>query len=353
MAIYTFSTSGITIGGVGESKLNLSSISQSVSVTVTSTGAANIQTGSGNDFISGSSGNDTIDGGPGIDTLIGGGGDDVFRAKGGDFLSGEVINGGSGTDEIQLTGISIIDVAAVSLNSIEIFRFDPTTGSRARFAPTQLNTLTSIIGGPSFDEIDISQSAFTNLSVLNISNIEGVNGSIGNDAIIGLATGGFINGIGGNDSLFGSNGNDVLIGGLGLDTLFGGPGADTFSSVASEANLSNFDVILDFNAAQGDRIRVGAVGSESIFVFPDILPGFLSTSQFFAGPEAVSTIVPSSVRFIYDTSTGRLYFDPDGNDPIGGNRASNLVFELLDAPPLNASNIFGVVITGFFVPFPG
>jgi Ca2+-binding RTX toxin-like protein len=45
-------------------------------------------------------------------------------------------------------------------------------------------------------------------------------------------------------------GNDVIIGGAGADTITGGKGADTFIIQAH----SQYDVITDFNAAEGDTI---------------------------------------------------------------------------------------------------
>ena len=64
----------------------------------------------------------------------------------------------------------------------------------------------------------------------------------GNDTLIGGK---------GDDILYGQGGDDILIGGEGDDILYGGTGADTF--VWQEGDLGN-DVIMDFNADEGDRI---------------------------------------------------------------------------------------------------
>jgi Ca2+-binding RTX toxin-like protein len=73
------------------------------------------------------------------------------------------------------------------------------------------------------------------------------------------------------DTLTGGRGADTLIGGLGADILTGGPGADVFRySTTAEADG---DVILDFNAAQGDVLDLaridanGALPRNGIFVF--------------------------------------------------------------------------------------
>lgn len=59
-----------------------------------------------------------------------------------------------------------------------------------------------------------------------------------------------LNGSTGTDLINGGAGDDVINGGVGNDTLTGGRGADMF--VFSER--SGFDIITDFNAAEGDTI---------------------------------------------------------------------------------------------------
>ena len=75
-----------------------------------------------------------------------------------------------------------------------------------------------------------------------------------------------IKGTGKNDVLIGSSGadtidagagNDTLKGGAGTDYLTGGRGADTFIIAAH----SGYDIITDFNPAEGDRIVLDLGGS--------------------------------------------------------------------------------------------
>jgi Ca2+-binding RTX toxin-like protein len=93
----------------------------------------------------------------------------------------------------------------------------------------------------------------------------------GNDFLVGGV---------GNDSLYGGSGNDKLNGGWGddylngyggysnseTDTMTGGPGADTFGLGYNWRSSSDVDiyylgsgnaVITDFNALEGDKIRIG------------------------------------------------------------------------------------------------
>lgn len=59
------------------------------------------------------------------------------------------------------------------------------------------------------------------------------------------------------DIIDGGAGSDVIIGGAGTDTLTGGRGADTFVFGAN----SQYDIITDFNSAEGDRVLLDVGGS--------------------------------------------------------------------------------------------
>jgi hypothetical protein len=63
----------------------------------------------------------------------------------------------------------------------------------------------------------------------------------------------------GADNIDGAGGNDTLIGGAGTDYLTGGRGADTFVF----GDHSQYDIITDFNPAEGDRILLDYGGSAS------------------------------------------------------------------------------------------
>ena len=66
-----------------------------------------------------------------------------------------------------------------------------------------------------------------------------------------------IRGGAGNDTLTGGAGDDTLTGGTGNDTLKGGDGADTLKF--AEAGAGNADTILDYNAAQGDKLDLSGL----------------------------------------------------------------------------------------------
>lgn len=66
-----------------------------------------------------------------------------------------------------------------------------------------------------------------------------------------------LNGTSGSDSIDGGAGNDTIVGGTGTDYLTGGRGADTFVFGVR----SQYDIITDFNAAEGDTIVLDYGGS--------------------------------------------------------------------------------------------
>jgi Ca2+-binding RTX toxin-like protein len=61
-----------------------------------------------------------------------------------------------------------------------------------------------------------------------------VNGTAGNDLILGGPSNNRLNGNGGTDCMLGGAGNDNLRGGAGNDICIGGPGTDTFNSCATQ-----------------------------------------------------------------------------------------------------------------------
>ncbi|MDY6941372.1 MAG: choice-of-anchor K domain-containing protein, partial [Cyanobacteriota bacterium] len=87
-----------------------------------------------------------------------------------------------------------------------------------------------------------------------------LNGNRGNDLVSGDLGDDFLRGGRDNDTLLGGDGDDVLVGDKGIDLLTGGLGADVFilrtdtGEVTSEPSAA--DRILDFNAAEGDRIGI-------------------------------------------------------------------------------------------------
>ncbi|WP_417453881.1 calcium-binding protein [Kiloniella sp.] len=139
--------------------------------------------GSGNDVLDGGAGDDIIDGGDGEDTIIGGAGNDFMN--GGFGLDN--FDGGEGIDTVDFTytnAAAVIDIGA-------------------------------------------GTATFAHGSVENFTSVENINGTRGNNTIIGDAQDNVIRGFAGNDTLKGGAGNDILDGGAGIDSFDGGEGVDT------------------------------------------------------------------------------------------------------------------------------
>jgi len=209
---------------------------------------------SGADQINGLEGNDWITGGAGIDQLNGGGGDDVFLVAQGD--TPDVFNGGTGTDTIAAIESDVAIIFAGGTfgpsNSIELITND---------APSLAGDYTSLIGTAGNDTLDASAQT----------------------------TPYYIEGLGGNDDLFGGSAGDVLNGGGGRDDLTGNGGADIFVVTDGSTRVT----IRDFDVNSGDVINLaGASGMNS---FADVQ----AVAQDSSGGNAVIRL-PDGSRIVLD-----------------------------------------------------
>jgi Ca2+-binding RTX toxin-like protein len=146
-----------------------------------------------------------------------------------------------------------------------------------------------------------------------------------------------INGNAGDDTLLGGGGNDTLVGGSGNDILTGRGGTDTFRY---DSPSEGVDQITDFSS---DFIAVSASGFGGGLVAGVTLTTDSTTSsgppgQFYTASGATGPINGTN-RFIYDTATGNLYYDPDGAILSGLSAPTVLIANLQGAPSLAASNI--------------
>lgn len=187
----------------------------------------------GDDTLFGGAGNDTLNGGLGADRMVGGVGDDFYAV---DNVGDRVIElAGGGVDRVQSTvSFSLsANVENLTLAGTEAINGVGNAQANMIFGNAAANVLNGQAG---HDHLD---------------------GRAGDDRLIGGL---------GNDTLFGGAGNDRLNGGLGADRLHGGAGADVFvyTDIAeSNLNPGGRDVILDFNAAQGDRIDLRLIDADT------------------------------------------------------------------------------------------
>ena len=154
-------------------------------------------------------------------------------------------------------------------------------------------------------------------------------GTSASETITGGAGDDTLQGLGSADSLVGGGGNDWLEGGTGQDRLNGGTGADRFVFKDPLASV-NWDYVNDF------------VSGTDKLVFDDAIftslggPGSFAAGdeRFVAAPGARYGVEPDD-RLMYDTGTGKLYYDPDGS----GAGSAYIVGVLQGAPALAATDI--------------
>jgi Ca2+-binding RTX toxin-like protein len=293
----------------------------------------NIASGLGNDTI-------TIEGGGSHLSINAGGGNDVISLKGGYHYA----NGGTDNDTYIINNVTdtITEDSNAGIDNVQSsisytlannFENLTLTGKTAiNGTGNDLdNTLTgnaaanvlnggggndAMIGGKGNDTYYVDATAdvvseaanagtdaiITTLSTYSISaltNIENLNYSGSSDAI--LTGNALVN------TLTGSSGNDALTGGLGNDILTGGSGADSFVFDTVANASKNKDTITDFVSGV-DHIKFSKV----IFTGLGAVVGNLTSDQFWSGA-GVTKAHDLDDRIIYNSTTGALYYDADGN----------------------------------------
>jgi Ca2+-binding RTX toxin-like protein len=148
---------------------------------------------------------------------------------------------------------------------------------------------------------------------------------------LGFATNTHIFGSDKNDTMKAREGHERLDGGLGKDTLTGKSGADEFV-FSTKLGPSNVDTIKDFRPGQGDTIGL----DRDIF---KKVGAALGEDEFFAKKGAAKAHDRDD-RIIYDTKTGKLYYDDDGSKK-GGHDAVH--FATLGNKPLLDAGDFNIV----------
>jgi hypothetical protein len=292
-------------------------------LTLTGTAAINGTGNALNNVITGNAGANILDGGMGADTMSGGAGDDVYIVDNG---SDQVIEAaGAGTDTVNasitwslsanvenltLTGSATINGVGNALNNV-------ITGNAAANILDGGAGADTMAGGAGNDVyiVDnagdvVTEGVSAGTDSVNASITYTLTANVENLTLTGAAA---INGAGnelnnvitgnsGANILTGGAGNDMLNGGLGADTLDGGAGADifVFNSTLGSGNidrLNNFVTVDD--TIQLDHTIFTALGNA----------GALLVGAFNTG--AVAT--QADDRIIYNTATGALLYDADGN----------------------------------------
>jgi Ca2+-binding RTX toxin-like protein len=244
--------------------------------------------GNGEDVLYGGDGNDLLQGGDDNDTLLGGAGNDTL--DGGDGLND--LDGGGGNDVLY-----VHNGDAVSLGH-----------------GVGITTLVII-----FDSL-LQLGAGDHSVVINGA---GAIGGAGNETITGSSAANVLRGGGGADRLDGKGGND---------TLTGNSGADKFV-FSTALNASNVDRITDFVHGK-DKILLDDDTFTALGVSGTAAGVNLTAAKFYVGTAAHD----SNDRIIYDSSTGKLYYDEDGTGDV-----AQQLFAILTTKPALSETDFKII----------
>jgi Ca2+-binding RTX toxin-like protein len=232
------------------------------------------------DTVSGTGGDDHIDGTLGDDDLFGDVGDDhLTGGLGMDSLDGgsgnDTLSGGSGDDSL---------VGAAGSDSLQ----------------AGIGT-DSLSGGGGDDHLGGGAGADLLAGGIGLDQLAG---GIGDDHMNGGADADTLSGGAGRDILAGGTGNDVVSGGTGKDVLSGGAGADVFSLDSDDA--ADADRVTDF-VASDDTIQL----ENAVFTAFGTETGTLAAGHFTANAAGVALDADDFI--VYDTDTGKIFDDADGN----------------------------------------
>jgi Ca2+-binding RTX toxin-like protein len=251
----------------------------------------------------GGAGDDSFGVGLGANTIVGGAGTDtlVVNANYNDIRATTDASG-----NLVLTGKINGEMFSASVSEMESFRFNDGTRPLEDLTPQTINGKGGndrLKGG---DDIEIINGKRGNDRIEGGGGSDTLNGSRGEDRLKGDAGADILNGGRDNDRLDGGDGHDTLDGGRGKDKLTGGTGQDTFV-FSSALKKENRDTIIDFSAADD------TIGLDNA-VFVGLADGALAAGAFQLG----SVALDADDRVLYDQSSGKLFFDADGN---GGGKA--------------------------------
>ncbi|MGC4026395.1 MAG: calcium-binding protein [Mesorhizobium sp.] len=311
---------------------------------LTLTGSGNINA-TGNalaNVLTGNSGNNTLDGGAGADTMRGMAGNDTYVVDN----AGDVVDeaNGSGTDTVKssisfsltnsskvvgslenltLTGSGNINATGNALANV----LTGNSGNNTLDGGAGADIMSGGAGNDTYyvdnagDKVVESNVAGTDLVNSSVSftlgqyveklaltgsgNINGTGNSL-NNTLAGNSGANILNGIAGNDTIRGDAGNDKIYGGLGNDILTGGAGNDSFVFNTALNTKTNVDRITDFNVVNDTLVLENA-----IFTKLGTTTGTLSSAMFWKSTSGLAH--DSSDRIIYETDTGKLFYDSNGN----------------------------------------
>jgi Ca2+-binding RTX toxin-like protein len=265
---------------------------------LTGTGGINrILGGAGNDTLSGGDNNDTLDGGIGNDKIFGGEGNDTLTGgDGNDEIDGQqdddtitggkgndLLNGSDGTDNIDGGDGDDIVIGGDGSDTLKGGAHTAGVGDTLSYAGN---------GG----SVTVTLKGTTLAAAVSGGHANG-------DVATGFEN---ITGSNANDILTGDTGANIIDGGEGADTLDGGAGIDTLSFVTS--GFVNVDLSLGFALTSGGHI--------------DIYKNF---ENVLGSSDADTITGDKNVNKLDGSGDNDTIFGGDGNDIIIGGTGSDLL----------------------------
>ena len=301
---------------------------------------------SGNDRLSGDAGANTFAGGYGADRLFGRDGNDTLEGSGGIF-DGDYLSGGAGLDTASYeaaTGRVVVqlltpennegEASGDTYNSIENIvggNFDDglvgTTGGNRLDGGQGADRIfgidgnDTVVGGEGADYLSgglgtdtASYASATARVIVSLANTAINTGDAAGDTfnsvenLLGSAFDDYVYGNNAVNVIKGGAGNDIIKGYGGNDTLAGGSGQDIFVFNTALDPATNVDTVTDFN------VTADTIWLDDLF-FAALSTGPLAAAAF--RTNATGQGEDTDDRIVYNTSTGELSYDSDGNGAGG------------------------------------
>jgi Ca2+-binding RTX toxin-like protein len=265
-----------------------------------------------------------IDGADGDDTLLGGAAQDLFVFEAGSGRYGnDSVDGGEHFDTMNFSGARSAIVADMRAGTLS-------GGGTDGQGTVTYARIEAIHGGAFDDRLTAHDGAlWTDPSGTEIFSGPRLNGGAGNDTLAGGAA---------SDSLWGEDGSDVLSGGAGADFMRGDGGPFL---PGGEGGADHFVFDVTPGTENADRIADFVSGSDEIHLDDAVHAdlggaGRLAADDPRFAANATGAAQDASDRVIYNTTTGELWHDLDGD----GAATALLVATLIGAPGLSAPDIF-------------
>jgi Ca2+-binding RTX toxin-like protein len=283
----------------------------------------------GNDTLKGGFGNDTLDGGKGNDTLDGGQDDDTLIVDTAGDVVIEVAGGGTAdrvmarasytlaadADVEKLTTTSSAGVSAIDLTGNKLSQ--EIAGNAGENTLKDGGGAADVLRGLGGNDTYLVYSVGTTIvesaaqGALDkvLSNVDFALGAGVHVEQLATTSGAGVSGIDltGNEiaqTVIGNAGSNILDGKEGSDTLSGLSGMDFFV-FSTALGATNVDTITDFSVA-ADTIQL-----ENAIFAALATTGTLAADAFQAN--ATGLAADASDRIVYETDTGKLFYDADGS----------------------------------------